>query len=110
MLNMIFKNDITSPKVNTAAPWSHRGPLEHNPEPVYIVRVSHLVASGFLRCLYKKLKTPALTVSVLWALPAGWKMCTRDHEFTSFKLIIFSFHQIFFKQIYWHFHNPSTHS
>ena len=26
-------NDITSPKVNTAASWSHRGSLEHNLEP-----------------------------------------------------------------------------
>ena len=25
-------NDITSLKVNTAIPWSHRGPLEHNLE------------------------------------------------------------------------------
>ena len=25
--------DITSSKVNTDAPWSHRGPMEHNLEP-----------------------------------------------------------------------------
>ena len=29
------KYDI-SPKVNTAAPWSHRGPLEHNCEPDHL--------------------------------------------------------------------------
>ena len=33
MLNMIKNNDIASPKSNTAAPWSHRGTLEHNLEP-----------------------------------------------------------------------------
>ena len=26
-------NDITNPKANTSAPWSHRSPLEHNLEP-----------------------------------------------------------------------------
>ena len=28
-------NDIMHAKVNTAAAWSHRGPLEHNIEPDY---------------------------------------------------------------------------
>ena len=33
MLNMIFKNDIKSLTIITAAPWSHRSPLESNLEP-----------------------------------------------------------------------------
>ena len=48
-------NDITSSKVNTTAPWSHRGPLKHNLEPDNTITSGKLSHTTCFYCSDKSL-------------------------------------------------------
>ena len=55
VMTFLHHNDITSAKVNTAAPWSHRGPLEHNLEPDLVIKIiykGHRRLSPFIALAY----------------------------------------------------------
>ena len=72
-------NDILSAKVNTAAPWSYRGPLEHTIEPGYDGRMD--------LCMYLSLTRAVFYIIGLWSSSAlQWTLAM--HIVTSKNYII----------------------